>query len=116
MLCCCRGYTQEVFNTPVLTALFKQIIYKINVKVGSWHFVVGTYLFQLESIAFFGCWLSVGKYHAMQHDQSALFPGLDLLLVFQILNGLVSPFPALVLAPEFWLVLFPLSVFVLAQQ
>ena len=58
-----------------------------------------------------------GKYHATQHfSKTALFPGGDLLLVFQILNGLVSPFPALVLAPEFWLVLFPLSVFVLAQQ
>lgn len=51
-----------------------------------------------------------------QHYQGAFFPGLDLLLVFRILNGLVSPFPVLVLAPEFWLVLFPLSVFVLAQQ
>ena len=48
--------------------------------------------------------------------QSAFFPARDLLLVFRILNGLVSPFPALVLAPEFWLVLFPFSVFVLAQQ
>ena len=51
-----------------------------------------------------------------QHYQGAFFPGLDLLLVFLILNGLVSPFPVLVLAPEFWLLLYPLSVFVLAQQ
>lgn len=62
------------------------------------------------------CCLSDEKCHATLSKQSALFPDLDLLLVFRILNGLVSPFPVLVLAPEFWLVLFPLSVFVLAQQ
>ena len=58
---------------------------------------------------FFSSWLS-------RNTEGAVCAGLDLLLVFRILNGLVSPFPVLVLAPEFWLVLFPLSVFVLAQQ
>ena len=51
-----------------------------------------------------------------QRSENAFCPGLYLLLVFHILNVLVTPYPATVVPPEFWLLLFPLSVFVLTQQ